>query len=110
MRAGFDKLGYALRRDRLAEQIALHFVATTLAQERRLLGGFDAFGDKGHAERLAHADDRLGDRPVLGILRQILDEGPIDLERVDRKFFHQRHRGIASSEIVDGETHAARYG
>ena len=48
-----------------------------------------------------------GDRPVLGVVRQILDEGAIDLDRVDRKLLHQRHRGIAGAEIVDGEAHAA---
>ena len=38
-----------------------------IAQERLLRRGFDALGDHGDAERLAHADDRLCDGLVLGI-------------------------------------------
>ena len=73
------------RRQRLGEQKALHFVASMAAQERLLLDGLDALRNDGHPERLAHADDRLGNGLILGIDRQIAHEGTIDLDGVDRE-------------------------
>ena len=70
-------------------------------------GGLDALGNDGHAERLAHADDRLRDGLVLGIDRQVANEGAVDLDGVDRELLHQRHRRIAGTEIVDRKANAA---
>ena len=69
--------------------------------------GLDALRNDGHAERLAHADDRLRDGLVFGIDRQVANEGAIDLDGVDRELLHQRHRRIAGSEIVDRKANAA---
>lgn len=44
-----------LRRQRLAEKIALNFVACMAPQEDALLGGLDAFRNHRQSERLAHA-------------------------------------------------------
>src|SRR6266446_2486590 len=71
-----------------------------------LLEGFDALGDHGQIEALAHGDDRLGDRLVLEVLRKVADKGAVHLERVDREALEVRERRVADSEVVDGEPHA----
>ena len=55
------KIGNLLWWNRSAEQKALHFIASVVAQERLLLGGLDAFGDDCHTQRLAHVDNSLRD-------------------------------------------------
>src|SRR5262249_37471031 len=58
-RTCLEEFSHLLSRQRPGEQKALHLVAEVVAQECLLLHGLDAFGDDGHSERLAHADDRL---------------------------------------------------
>ena len=84
-RSGFgecalQQLGEILRGDGRAEVEALHLVAEPIAQERLLLRRLDAFGDDREAQRLAHRDDRLGDRLVLGVVRHLADERAVDLQ------------------------------
>src|SRR6185503_21372430 len=76
-----QQLGELVGRDRLAEVVALHLVASALAQEGLLLGRLDALGDDGQAERLAHRDDGLGDRLVFAVGGQLTDERAVDLQR-----------------------------
>ena len=85
MERGPQQMGDLLWNHRLAEQKALHFIAAPIAQEALLSGGFHAFGDDGHAERLAHTDDRLGDGLILAIFGQVADKGAVDLDGVDRE-------------------------
>ena len=102
-----QQFGHLPGRQRLAEQKSLHFVAGVIAQERLLLDGLDALGNDRHPQRLAHADDGLGDGLILGIVGQVADEGTVDLDGVDRELLHQRHRRIAGAEIVDRKADAA---
>src|SRR3954466_8484900 len=67
----------------LAEQIALHPIATFLRQEAELLGGFDALGDNRHFEAVAEIDDGADDRRRLRILAKIDHEGAVDLDLVE---------------------------
>src|SRR4051794_7996505 len=76
---GYQHRRNILRRHGLAEQIALQLVASASAQEGLLFAGLDALGDDGKAQRLAHADDRSGDRPVLLVLGEIAYERTVDL-------------------------------
>jgi len=54
-----------LDRHRTAEEVALRLVATKRFEELPLLGGFNAFRRRGHAERIGDADDGLHDGYVL---------------------------------------------
>src|SRR5216684_8232038 len=62
-----------------AEEEALHLVAAFGAQPVQLVHGFDALGRRGDVETAAKAGDRPHDRDAIGALRQVLDEGAIDL-------------------------------
>lgn len=66
--SGSQKAWNVLWSDGLAEEKTLHFIAGVISQERLLFCRFDAFGDDRHPERLAHADNRLRNRLVFGIL------------------------------------------
>ena len=59
------------RRHRLAEEIALPFLASHAEQEVGDGAAFDAFGDDGQAELPAQADGRADDRGVVGIGEQV---------------------------------------
>ena len=89
-----------------AEKVALCLIAVVNTQKCFLLDRFDAFGDDGEAQGLAHRNDRFGDRHVFGIMRNRVNEGTVDLERVDREALELRQRRVAGAEIVDGHAHA----
>src|SRR5690242_15858780 len=59
---------------RPAEQEALNEIAAMILKKRELLGVFNTFGHHVELETMRHCDDRLGDRDILGVARQILDE------------------------------------
>src|SRR5258707_12153732 len=98
-----QEAGELVGADRLAEVEALHRVAGVVGEEGLLLLRLDAFGHAGHAQGLAHGDDRLGDRPVLGGLLAFAVEGAVALERVDRVALDLRERRVAHTEIGDGD-------
>ena len=72
-----------MRRHRPPEQIALHLVATMLAQKLQLFVGFHALGDDCQVEAVGHGDDRTGNLRVLFAFGQTVDEGTVDLQDVD---------------------------
>ena len=87
---------------RPADEIALHVVAAAGPQEIDLRLGFHAFGDHLDLQLLRQRDDRAGDRLVVVVARNILDEGPVDLQPADGKALQRAEAGIAGAEIVDG--------
>src|SRR4029079_16422694 len=91
-----------------AEVVTLHLVARAFAQERLLLGRLDAFGDDRQAQGLTHRDDRLGNRAIFRVARDLADEGAVDLQRVDREALQMRERRVARAEIVDREPDTER--
>ena len=68
-----------MRRHRPPEQVALHFVATMLAQELQLLVGLHPFGDDCQVEAVGHGDDRPGNLRVLFAFGQAVNEGTVCL-------------------------------
>jgi hypothetical protein len=72
-------------RNRPAEQIALHFGATRLAQPFELLFRLDAFGQRGNAEVRSKIDDRLDNCQAIPALAKLGNEGPVDLDLVEGK-------------------------
>src|SRR3569623_1959019 len=75
-------------------------------QEIALRLGFHAFRDQLQPQALAHDDDGARNGGVLGVARNVADEGAGDLESIDGKAAQVAERGIAGAEIVDSETHA----
>ena len=73
------------RGQRLAEVIALRFVAAQQLEEGELLRGFHPFRNHLEPEAVRHGDDRGDDRRVVGIGADIPDERLVDLQLVDRK-------------------------
>src|SRR6476661_934187 len=67
------------------QEVALAELAAQLLEERELLAGLDAFGDHLLGERLPELEDRLHDLVPLAVALHVLDEGAVDLERVDRQ-------------------------
>src|ERR1700741_3101687 len=80
-----QKIGERVRMAGLAEVEPLHFVATVVAQEFVLRRRFDTLGYDAHAERLAERHDGFRDRGIVGAVRDVAHERPIDLQRIDRK-------------------------
>mmetsp|Transcript_20721 Transcript_20721/g.38883 ORF Transcript_20721/g.38883 Transcript_20721/m.38883 type:complete len:265 (-) Transcript_20721:52-846(-) len=102
------KLGEGIGRQRPAEQIALHRLATLAAQEVELARGLDPLGQGLQAQRLGHADDGIDDGAVLGVLGQVAHEGLVDLELADAELLQMAERRIAGAEVIDGQADAAR--
>ena len=75
----------AVGRHRPAEQVALHLIATMLAQEVELLVGFHALGDHRQVQAVGHGDDRPGNLRILFARRQAIDKGAVDFQHVDRE-------------------------
>src|SRR5512140_1282965 len=85
-----DELDEFLRRQRLADPIALEAMAAAHVEEVELRARADTFGDDLEAEAAREADDRLGDRRVAGIGFEVGDERDVDLQRVDREMLQVR--------------------
>src|SRR5207253_1400966 len=68
-------------------------------QRGQLAGCLDAFGDEVELERLTQGDDRAGDRLVLPVDVDALDEGLVDLEDVEREPAQVGQRGVAGPEV-----------
>src|SRR5690606_8611256 len=66
-----------------ADVEALRLVALALAQEGELFGAFHALGDHLDLEVLRQVQHRLRDLGVMAVVADVLDEGLVDLHRVD---------------------------
>jgi len=73
-----------------------------------LLAGFDALGGGPHPEAARQPDDGADDRDRLRIDADIIDEGFVDLDLVERESLQIGERGVAGAEIVEREGHAER--
>jgi hypothetical protein len=86
-----EKHRNVFRRQWLAKQVTLNLVAPLLAQEFVLLLCLDAFCNHRESQCLTHVDDGRRNGAVFRALREVADEGSIDFDRIDGKFFHQGH-------------------
>ena len=86
--------------------MALGVVAAEAAQLRELRLVFDPLGDHVEREGPRHADDRLDDRRPLLLDAERVDEGAVDLERVEREAVEVGERRVAGAEVVEDEPHA----
>src|SRR3990172_6262431 len=95
-------------RQRPTGQIALHFVATFLHEERMLGLGLDPFRQDRQIKALAEADDRTHDCPGVVVGFQIANKATIDLDLVATERLQIRKGRISGSEIVHSNPHAER--
>ena len=58
-----------------------------------------------HLQAVGHVDDRAGDGHVLGGGGDIVHEGPIDLDHIDRQVAQMRQAGVAGAEVVQRDLH-----
>ncbi len=69
---------------------------------------FDPFCDHMQAQRVAHGNDGLRDRGVIGDGSNVVDEGAVDLELFQRQALEVGQRGKAGAEVVNRKTDAQR--
>src|SRR3954452_9264708 len=93
------------RGDRRAPEEALADGAAELVERDPLLDGLDALGDDRETEAVAEGDDGFGDRAVVLVAGQSVDERTVDLEAVDRQLLEVCERRVAGAEVVDCELH-----
>ena len=78
-------------------------------QEVGLALRFHAFGDQTPPKAAAELDDGAHDRTAGArdaAAVDLVDEGAVDLERVDRELLQATEGGVAGPEIVDREVDA----
>src|SRR6266540_1228178 len=104
-RLPLEKRPEVRRGQRSAEEIPLRLVATLIAEERELLRGRHPLRHDAQPEPVSHRDDGSGDRAMIGIPRELLNEGAIELDPIDRKTSEIVQEPKARSEIVEGDPH-----
>src|SRR3546814_20511047 len=85
--------GVRVQRPRQPEP--LDFVAALGTQELQLRLGLDALGDDVQPQRVGHGDDRAGDRGIVRLAREVVDEFLVDLDGGERTPIAIGERGIA---------------
>ena len=95
--------------DRLADQPALDLAAAEPAHAVIFAARLRPFGDRRHAERIRHRDDRADDRDALRrIARRAAHEAAIDLDGREAALAQIAERRAAGAEIVERDAHAER--
>ena len=101
-----EQAGDLLRCERAREEVALGVVAAEAAQLRELRLVLDPLGDRVEREGPGHADHRLDDRRALLLDAEAVDEGAVDLQRVEGEAVEVGERGVAGAEVVEDEANA----
>src|SRR5579885_2918712 len=84
-RLAADDVGVILDRQRPADEIALDLAALLAGEEFELLLGLDAFRHHWQIEPAAERDDGANDGDRLLAVREVGDEGLVDLDLVEGK-------------------------
>src|SRR5438270_12523919 len=98
--------GHFVEGHRSADEVALNLVAVHQEQDLCLLLFLDAFGDHLEAQRVRERIDRLNQRPRCRIGQESDDEGPVDLECLNRQLREIPEGGVTGAEVVDGNPQA----
>ena len=101
-----EPAGQELDRERLGDEEALTELATEPPQERDVPRTLDTLGDHPQAEIVGEIDGRAHDHQVLLVGVHLGDEGPVDLQLVERQPLLMRERGVAGAEVVDRQAQA----
>lgn len=94
------------RRHGRAEVIALAHIAPQQVQDVPLFFGLYAFRDGLEVQAARQAGDRCDDRGGIGVLRNVPDEGHVDLEVIHRQLLDVVQRGVTGPEVVHGDRDA----
>src|SRR5215210_122441 len=86
--------------------VALSDVASQLAKLLEFLVGLHTFGDHLDAQGMPEIYRRPHDGQTLGILIQILQEHPVQLQLVHGQIPQIRQRGVSHPEVVYGQPHS----
>src|SRR5436305_4029194 len=95
-----------LRAERSREVEALAEPALEPAQQVRLLGALDAFGDDVEAERRGEPQDRVDERRISRPGADPVDERLRDLQLVEREIAQVAEGRVAGAEIVERQADA----
>src|SRR6185295_13580231 len=93
---------------RPSDEEALDQGTVELAQLAQLLESLHPFGDRLDADRRGQAYDRSYDLAVDSLFAEAPDEGPVDLDVVDREPLQIAERRVARSEIIDRHPYTER--
>jgi hypothetical protein len=86
----------------------LSFGTLVSLQEGKLGLRFDALGNHSLLEILARINDGAHDGRVIGIGGDLVYEGPVNLQDINRKLTKIAQAGIPGSEIIYGNMYAMR--
>src|SRR5215218_4989557 len=90
----------------LGEVVALAQRAGQVVERLQLVGVLQALRNDLHAQGLAELDDGRGHRARLRAGRHAVDEGLVDLQRVDREPAQVGQRRVPRAEVVEGQADA----
>jgi len=76
-------------------------VAFKRSQVHQLFFVFHTLGDNLEFEAVCHGDDGFDDFGIVRIFDDVLDEGSVDLQSGQRKFFQIIERRVACTEIIN---------
>src|SRR5215469_13200821 len=85
----------------LSEMVTLEIADTLCPQQRRILGGLDAFGHRGQTEAVDETEQTTEKDPRLRPVSQISNQGTVDLDDVDWQDLKIPQRGVAGAKIVE---------
>ena len=93
---------------RFGKVIPLKNIAATAPQEIHLRRSFHAFGDHRQAEVMGHGNNALGDRCIMMVGGDFLDERAVDLDLVDGQPLEVAEAGKTGAEIIESNAHPQR--
>ncbi len=97
---------YLRRRQRAAEEVALHHIAARGTQRVDVLLLLHAFRDEAQPEPARNADHRRYDRGARAAHTEIADERLVDLDAADGQRLEIPEGRVPRAEIVDGDANA----
>src|ERR1700758_1282592 len=87
--------------------IALQVAHTVFAQQRSLLGGLDAFSDRGKAKASCQVEQVPQDDAVLAPGSKTADKSAVDFDDIDLQCLEMAQRGVPSAKIIEGHPAAS---
>ena len=93
---------------RFGKEIPLKNIAATALQEIHLKRRFHAFGDHRQAQVMGHGNNALGDRCIVRVGGDFLDERAVNLDLVDGQTLEVAEAGKTGAEIIERNANPQR--